>query len=48
MTLLQFGTLPPDLTVRNIRLFASEVMPALRSLTDAEYRGFDSRAKATA
>ena len=27
--LLQFGTLPPDLTESNIRLFATEVMPRL-------------------
>jgi hypothetical protein len=31
LTMLQFGTLPADLTERNMRLFASEVMPALRA-----------------
>ncbi len=31
MAMLQIGTLPADLTDRNIRLFASEVMPALRA-----------------
>jgi alkanesulfonate monooxygenase SsuD/methylene tetrahydromethanopterin reductase-like flavin-dependent oxidoreductase (luciferase family) len=30
--LLQFGTLPHDLTVRNMERFAREVMPALRPL----------------
>jgi len=33
LAMLQFGTLPADLTERNMRLFASEVMPALRALT---------------
>ncbi len=37
--LMQFGTLPPDLTERNIRLFAAEVMPALQALTDKDYAG---------
>jgi alkanesulfonate monooxygenase SsuD/methylene tetrahydromethanopterin reductase-like flavin-dependent oxidoreductase (luciferase family) len=37
--LLQFGTLPRDLTERNIRLFAAEVMPALQALTDKDYGG---------
>jgi hypothetical protein len=32
VTMLQFGTLPADLTERNIRMFASEVMPKLRPL----------------
>lgn len=41
LTLLQFGTLPPDLTEKNIRLFAAEVLPALQALTDKEYRGFE-------
>ncbi|MGE0744359.1 MAG: LLM class flavin-dependent oxidoreductase [Rhodospirillales bacterium] len=48
MTLLQFGTMPADLTEGNIRRFASEVMPALRSLSDAQYRGFERKAKAMA
>jgi len=30
LTLLQLGTLPTDLTRRNMELFATEVMPALR------------------
>jgi flagellar hook-associated protein 3 FlgL len=33
LAMLQFGTLPADLTERNMRLFASDVMPALRALT---------------
>lgn len=37
--LLQFGTLPRELTERNIRLFAAEVLPALQRLTDREYAG---------
>jgi alkanesulfonate monooxygenase SsuD/methylene tetrahydromethanopterin reductase-like flavin-dependent oxidoreductase (luciferase family) len=43
LSLLQFGTLPRDLTDKNIRLFASEVMPALQQLTDREYAGFEAR-----
>ncbi len=39
---LQFGTLPRDLTENNIRLFASAVMPALQSLGDNDYRGFEA------
>ena len=38
--MLQFGTLPARLTEKNIRLFASEIMPAVKALTDADYRGF--------
>jgi hypothetical protein len=30
--LLQFGSLPHDLTVKNMERFAREVMPALRPL----------------
>ena len=30
-----------DLTERNIRMFASEVVPALQSLTDKNYAGFE-------
>lgn len=33
LSMLQFGTLPADLTERNLRLFAGEVMPYLRRLT---------------
>jgi alkanesulfonate monooxygenase SsuD/methylene tetrahydromethanopterin reductase-like flavin-dependent oxidoreductase (luciferase family) len=44
LCLMQFGTLPRDLTERNIRLFASEVLPALQGLTDKEYAGMEIRA----
>jgi len=44
LALLQFATLPRDLTEKNIRLFASEVMPALQSLTDKEYAGMRTQA----
>ena len=42
--LLQFGTLPGDLTERNIRLFAAEVLPALQALTDKDYGGMAKQA----
>jgi alkanesulfonate monooxygenase SsuD/methylene tetrahydromethanopterin reductase-like flavin-dependent oxidoreductase (luciferase family) len=32
VSMMQFGTLPHDLTVKNLQLFASEVMPHLRDL----------------
>jgi alkanesulfonate monooxygenase SsuD/methylene tetrahydromethanopterin reductase-like flavin-dependent oxidoreductase (luciferase family) len=44
LALLQFGTLPRDLTEKNIRLFAAEVLPALQALTDADYAGMDAEA----
>ena len=37
--MLQFATLPRELTEKNIRLFAREVMPVLQGLTDKEYAG---------
>ena len=37
--LLQFATLPRDLTEKNIRLFAREILPALQGLTDKQYEG---------
>src|SRR3979411_2169122 len=37
LAMLQFATLPSDLTEKNIRLFAREVLPALQALTDKEY-----------
>jgi hypothetical protein len=33
LVLCQFGTLPADLTRRNMELFAREVMPAVKQLT---------------
>jgi hypothetical protein len=44
LALLQFGTLPRDLTEKNIRLFAREVLPALQALTDKEYAGLQTQA----
>jgi len=41
VALLHFGTLPADWTVKNIRLFADEVLPAIGPLSDREYRGFE-------
>ena len=43
LCLLQFATLPRDLTEKNIRMFAREVMPALQALTDKEYGGMERR-----
>ena len=43
LCLLQFATLPADLTENNIRLFADEVLPFAQSLGDTDYRGFDAR-----
>jgi hypothetical protein len=42
--LLQFGTLPRDLTEKNIRMFAREVLPALQPLSDKEYAGLQTQA----
>ena len=41
MCMLMFGSLPQDLTEKNIRLFASEVLPTIKALGDKDYRGFD-------
>jgi alkanesulfonate monooxygenase SsuD/methylene tetrahydromethanopterin reductase-like flavin-dependent oxidoreductase (luciferase family) len=41
VTMLTFGTMPGHLSEKNIRLFAAEVMPALKPLSDREYRGFE-------
>jgi alkanesulfonate monooxygenase SsuD/methylene tetrahydromethanopterin reductase-like flavin-dependent oxidoreductase (luciferase family) len=40
--LLQFATLPRDLTEKNIHMFAREILPALQGLTDKEYQGMES------
>ena len=40
---MQFGTLPADLSEKNIRLFAAEVLPGLKALTDRQYRGFEAK-----
>ncbi len=39
LAVLQFATLPRDLTERSLTLFAREVMPALQALTDKDYAG---------
>ena len=39
-------TLPADLTEKNIRLFADEILPFAQPLGDTDYRGFDARAVA--
>jgi hypothetical protein len=44
LCLMQFATLPRDLTEKNIRRFASEVLPAMQGLTDKEYTGMETRA----
>jgi alkanesulfonate monooxygenase SsuD/methylene tetrahydromethanopterin reductase-like flavin-dependent oxidoreductase (luciferase family) len=41
MCMLMFGSMPAALSEKNIRLFAREVLPAIRTLTDANYRGFE-------
>jgi len=41
MCMMMFGSLPRDLTEKNIRLFAKEVLPAIKQLGDKDYRGFD-------
>jgi alkanesulfonate monooxygenase SsuD/methylene tetrahydromethanopterin reductase-like flavin-dependent oxidoreductase (luciferase family) len=46
--MFQFGTLPGSLTEKNLRLFASEVLPNIRGLTDKEYRGFNAKEHAAA
>ena len=43
LCLMQFGTLPRDLTENNIRLIAKEVLPALQALGDKDYAGFDAK-----
>jgi hypothetical protein len=40
--------MPGDLAEKNIRLFAAEVLPALKGLDDRQYRGFEHKAKAAA
>jgi len=44
LALLQFATLPRDLTENNVRLFAREVLPALQGLTDKDYAGMQVQA----
>jgi alkanesulfonate monooxygenase SsuD/methylene tetrahydromethanopterin reductase-like flavin-dependent oxidoreductase (luciferase family) len=44
LAMLQFATLPRDLTDKNIRIFAREVLPVLQTLTDREYAGLQTQA----
>jgi len=48
LALLQFGTLPRDLTEQNIRRFCAEVAPSMQQLTDREYMGFAESTRALA
>jgi alkanesulfonate monooxygenase SsuD/methylene tetrahydromethanopterin reductase-like flavin-dependent oxidoreductase (luciferase family) len=48
VTMLTFGTMPAHLSEKNIRLFAKEVMPALKPLSDREYKGFERKKVAAA
>ena len=41
MCMLMFGSMPANLSQKNIRLFATQVLPAIKGLTDANYRGFE-------
>ena len=41
VALAHFGTLPAAATEKSIRLFASDVLPALHSLSGSQYRGFE-------
>ena len=43
LVLLQFGTLPRDLTEKNIRLFSKEVLPAIQALGPSDYQGFEAK-----
>jgi hypothetical protein len=38
MAMLQIATMPADMTERNIRLFASEVMPHLQGVVKPQLR----------
>jgi hypothetical protein len=44
LAVLQFATLPRDLTEKNLTLFAREVLPALQGLTDKDYAGMAAAA----
>ena len=41
VALLHFGTMSADKTENNIRLFAKEVLPAIQTLDDGHYSGFE-------
>ena len=44
VALMQYATLPADLTKRNMDRFASEIMPYLRTLTDGNFAGLQKQA----
>lgn len=44
LTVMQFGTLPHDLTKKNIDIFTSKVIPALRSLAETPERTVKAKA----
>ena len=41
MCMLQFGSMPAEMSEANIRRFARDVLPAIKTLSDKEYRGFE-------
>lgn len=41
LCMLQFGTMPAELSQKNIRLFADGVLPGLQALNGNHYRGFE-------
>ncbi len=41
MCMLMFGSMPANLSEKNIRLFAKEVLPAIKTLGERDYRGFE-------
>ena len=42
VAMMQFATLPADLTRKNIDLFAGKVMPGVRALGDDNYAGLQA------
>jgi hypothetical protein len=41
VAMLQFGSMSHELAERNVRRFAKDVLPALQSLGDNDYQGFE-------
>ena len=41
VAMLHFGSMSHDVAEKNIRRFAKDVMPALQSLGDSHYQGFE-------
>ena len=42
VAMMQFATLPADLTRKNIDLFTESVMPGVRALDDGNYQGLEA------